>query len=63
VDHLKPWRHGVLPPRDERAVDYQVIILSDIGADSILLYETATSPHGPNRLKLIRDWTTTAAGS
>jgi uncharacterized membrane protein len=43
---------------------YQVIILSDIGANSLLLHPDVWL-HGkpvPNRLKLIRDWTAAGGG-
>lgn len=48
----------------EGLADYQVILLSDIGANTLLLPPSVwlTGKPVPNRLKLLRDWTQAGGG-
>jgi uncharacterized membrane protein len=64
--HYMPAHEAVekLPFTMDGLRDYQAIILSDIGANSLLLHPDVWL-HGkpvPNRLKLLRDWTAAGGG-
>lgn len=64
VTHMKQGEAPESFPRDmERLGAFDAVILSDIGADSILLYANRyTAPMGPNRLKLIRRYVAEGGG-
>ncbi len=64
VDHIKPGESMEIFPRTMANIQaYQVVILSDIGADSILFYmDRDKAPMGPNRLKLIKDYVSAGGG-
>ncbi len=64
VDHIKPGESLELFPRDMDTLrGYGAVILSDIGADSILFYMNQNAaPMGPNRLKLLRQYTAEGGG-
>jgi len=55
---------GEFPNTEEGLSAYDVVILSDIGADTLLLHPD-TWIHGrptPNRLRLLREWVTRGGG-
>jgi uncharacterized membrane protein len=58
VTHIKPGESLELFPRDMDALrGYGAVILSDIGADSILFYMNRDiAPMGPNRLRLLKQY-------
>ncbi len=58
VDHIKPGDSLELFPREMKNLEtYDAVILSDIGADSILFYMNRDiAPMGPNRLKLLKQY-------
>jgi uncharacterized membrane protein len=59
--HLVPTE---FPSTAEKLADYDVVVLSDIGADSLLLHPDTfvRGQRTPNRLKLIADWVGTGGG-
>lgn len=64
VWHINPGESLELFPREMDALkQYSVVILSDIGADSILFYMNRdVAPMGPNRLKLIKQYVLEGGG-
>lgn len=64
VTHIKPGESLEIFPRDiDTLKEYAVVILSDIGADSILFYMNRdVAPMGPNRLKLLRQYVLDGGG-
>jgi uncharacterized membrane protein len=64
VTHIKPGESLEAFPRDIDSLRaFNVVILSDIGADSILFYMNRDiAPMGPNRLKLIRQYVSEGGG-
>jgi len=64
VTHIKPGESLEIFPRDMDGLKgYGAVILSDIGADSILFYMNRENvPMGPNRLKLLREYVAQGGG-
>jgi len=64
VAHIKPGESLEIFPREiDELEQYGAVILSDIGADSILFYMNRdVAPMGPNRLKLIRRYVAEGGG-
>jgi len=58
VVHVKPGESlETFPNTPEQLSVFDVVLLSDIGADSILFYmDRDKVPMGPNRLKLLAQW-------
>lgn len=64
VTHIKPGDSLEAFPRDlETLKTFDAVILSDIGADSILFYMNRDiAPMGPNRLKLLKQYVNEGGG-
>ncbi|MGQ9623608.1 MAG: glutamine amidotransferase [Candidatus Caldatribacteriaceae bacterium] len=58
VVHMPAWvAHREFPSSTEELAKFNVVILSDVEKDVILLYHDWTkAPMGPNRLKVIKDF-------
>jgi len=64
VTHIKPGESLEIFPRDIESLRlYGAVILSDIGADSILFYMNRDiAPMGPNRLRLLHQFVAEGGG-
>lgn len=64
VDHLTNWdAYRDFPKTPEDFTKYNVVILSDVESEVLLLYpEWTRAPMGPNRLKSLRDYTANGGG-
>jgi len=64
VTHMSSWvAQRELPSSIDELSKYDVVVISEVEKDSILLYHDWTkAPMGPNRLKLIKEFVTNGGG-